>query len=358
MPASVTTRTSRPASSSSIRPSIRDASLPSKNDTIRPDVDTPRSLHSRRNRRVSSAAMTGADPSAARSRSLASPGFPIGVAASTTRPAMALTVSAQLGPVASARGRHARSAAGGLRLSSGCDATGRRGSLSAQHPGLPGAEVESAVGPTAWLDRHALHYRGCRDDQIVGAGLAADQGLRRGLLRDRGERGPPVRLRGQPRLPIHRASAIGEVAYRGRDLVLRAVAVLQRGGARVVRVAHRTGDCRDPHRAHHDPGRSPDVRFDPARRHCGTAALVGRLVAGPVAGVAARHLPAAVSGERLRRPRGRPRPDARAITPADRSRRRLRQHSCAPTRSPARCDYWPASCSGCRSGSSGARLRS
>ena len=55
---------------------------------------TPRAAASERRRRVSSAATTSAEASTRRSRSDASPGFPMGVAANTTRPdVMASTLS-------------------------------------------------------------------------------------------------------------------------------------------------------------------------------------------------------------------------------------------------------------------------
>ena len=60
IPASVTTSTSSPARSASSSSGTRRGSLASKNDTTRPTGSTPRSAHSRRNRRVSSAAITAA----------------------------------------------------------------------------------------------------------------------------------------------------------------------------------------------------------------------------------------------------------------------------------------------------------
>ncbi len=98
MPASVTTRTSSPPRSTSSSAGTRRCSLPSKNDTIRPAGVTSRSWHSRRSRRVSSAAMTGASARAARRRDEASPARPSGLPASTTRPVF------MINPVLSGRG--------------------------------------------------------------------------------------------------------------------------------------------------------------------------------------------------------------------------------------------------------------
>src|SRR6185437_4993006 len=86
MPASVTTSTSWPERNNSISWGTRPCSLPSKNDSTRPDVRTPRSLASRCSLRVSSAAITGAAASAAASPVEASLGRPSGLPARISRP--------------------------------------------------------------------------------------------------------------------------------------------------------------------------------------------------------------------------------------------------------------------------------
>ena len=86
IPASVTTATVSPARTRSMSCGTRPASLCSKKLITRPPMVTPRAVDSDRRRRVSSAATMSAVSRTRRSRSDASAGFPIGVAANTTRP--------------------------------------------------------------------------------------------------------------------------------------------------------------------------------------------------------------------------------------------------------------------------------